>query len=129
MKRIVASGLLTVLPLLAHHSIRADYDLNKVVGFKGTITKVEFMNPHVRLFVDVAEPDGKVTNWVFEMLPPNPLKRLGMSKDSLKEGDQISLDGWVAKDGSKSANARTLTWPDGRTMTVGDIGDGWMRSK
>jgi hypothetical protein len=120
MKRTVAIGLMLALPLLAHHSIYAEYDTGKIVTFNGTVTKVEFVNPHVRLYLDVAEPDGKVTNWVVETLPPNALKRIGVSKDSFKEGDQISVDAWVAKDGSKSASALTLIWPDGRTMNVGD---------
>ncbi len=111
---------LCVAPLMAHHSIFAEYDTSKIVTVKGTITKVEFMNPHVQLYLDVAEPDGKVTHWVVETLPPITLKRIGASKDSLKEGDQISVDAWVAKDGSKSANALTLSWPDGRTINVGD---------
>ena len=112
--------VLCVAPLMAHHSIFAEYDTSKIVTFKGTVTKVEFVNPHVRFNLDVAESVGPVTHWVVETLPPNTLRRIGVSKDSLKEGDQMTVDAWVAKDGSKSANALTLIWSDGRTMNVGD---------
>jgi hypothetical protein len=120
MKSLVSIGLLSMMPLLAHHSIFAEYDTSKIVTLKGTVTKVEFMNPHVQLYLDVEEPDGNMTHWVVETLPPNTLKRLGASKDSFKQGDQVSVDAWAAKDGSKSANALTLNWSDGRTMNVGD---------
>ena len=116
----IGIGLLMVLPLLAHHSVKAEHDTSKIVSIRGTVTKVEFMNPHGHFYLDVLEPDGKVTNQAFEFGPPNSLRRLGVTRDSLKEGDQISVDAYASKNGGKFASARMLTWPDGRTLDVHD---------
>jgi len=125
MKRIITIGLVALMPLLAHHSIPAEYDITKMVTFKGTVTNLEWMNPHVNIYVDVVESDGKVTKWKFETLPPNTLKRL-FGKDFIKQGDQIIVNAWVAKDLSQLANIRTMTLPDGRTVSMGD---GWGMEK
>ena len=124
MKRITI-GLVALMPLLAHHSIPAEYDITKMVTLKGTVTNVEMMNPHANVYVDVVEPDGKVTKWKFETLPPNTLKRL-FGRDFIKQGDQIIVNAWVAKDLSQLANIRTMTLPDGRTVSMGD---GWGMEK
>jgi hypothetical protein len=120
MKRIVASGFLMVAPLLAHHAIRGYFDSSKTLTFTGTVTRAEFMNPHAYFYLDVVEPDGNVANWSFEMRSPVVLSRIGLRKASLKQGDMVTVEAWVAKNGSKSAAARTLTLPDGRSLDVGD---------
>jgi hypothetical protein len=121
---IVGLGLLaSTLPIPAHHSITAEYDLSKTITISGTVTKTEWMNPHARFFVD-AEADAAVTHWEIEMGSPNGLMRLGWSRNTIQKGDQIRVEASPAKDGSKLGFARTLTWPDGRTMTV--PADNWM---
>jgi hypothetical protein len=120
MKRALPIALITVLPLVAHHSVKAGHDTSRIVTFKGTVTLVEFVNPHAHFYLDVVEPDGKVTNWAFEMVAPNALRRLGVPRNFLKEGEQVSVDAYAAKEGGKFASARTVTWPAGRTMDVHD---------
>ena len=112
------------LPALAHHSFDAEYDRNKQRDFKGTVTKVEWTNPHARFYVDVVETDGKVANWEFELGSPNGLMRNGWKRDSLKKGDVISVQGNLAKDGSNLANARNVTLADGRRVFAGSSADG-----
>lgn len=111
-------GLFVVPPLLAHHSIYAEYELSKTTAIQGIVTKVDWMNPHARFYLDVAEADGKVTRWEIETGSPNSLMNAGWKRDTIKQGDQISVDTSTAKDGSKLGYARLVTWPDGRMMTV-----------
>lgn len=113
-----------VAPVLAHHSFDAEYDRNKQREFKGTVTKVEWMNPHARFYVDVQEPDGKTSNWEFELGSPNGLMRSGWTRNSLKQGDAVQILGNLAKDGSHLANARTVTLADGRRVFAGSSADG-----
>jgi hypothetical protein len=109
----------------AHHSFAAEYDANKPLKITGKVTKVEWTNPHARFYVDVVGTDGKVVNWNFELGSPNVLKRGGWMRDALKEGDTVVVEGTMAKDGSKMANARTVTFPDGRRVGAGSSqGDG-----
>ena len=117
------------LPVLAHHSFDAEYDRNKQRDFEGVVTKVEWMNPHARFYVDVKDDAActtncKVTNWEFELGSPNGLMRNGWKRDSLKKGDFIRLQGNLAKDGSNLANARNITLADGRRVLAGSSADG-----
>lgn len=116
-------GLLTgALPLLAHHSFAAEYDARKPIKISGVVTKMEWMNPHARFYVDVKGPDGKVVNWNFELGAIPVLLKQGWRKDSLKQGDQITVEGSLAKDGSNSANARSVVLSDGRRVFAGSSG-------
>jgi DNA/RNA endonuclease YhcR with UshA esterase domain len=118
----VALGVATV-PALAHHSFAAEYDSAKPVTLTGTVTKVEWMNPHARFYIDVKDESGKVTNWEFELGSPNGLMRRGWTRNSLKEGDVITVNGSLAKDGSKLANARTVKLSDGRQVFAGSASE------
>jgi hypothetical protein len=111
----VAGGLLVAtVPVLAHHSFSAEYDRAKTVELKGTVTKVEWMNPHARFYVDVKDDASKVTNWEFELGSPNGLMRQGWTRNSLKEGDVVTVNGSRAKDGSNLVNASTVVLGNGR---------------
>jgi len=108
----------------AHHAFAAEFDANKPVSFKGTITKMEWVNPHTWLHVDVKKADGTVENWAIEAGTPNVLFRRGFTKESLLPGTEIVIDGYQAKDGSHRANGRDLTLPDGRKLFLGSSGTG-----
>lgn len=110
--------------LRAHHAFAAEFDADKPVAFKGTITKMEWTNPHVWLHLDVKKPDGSVEPWAFEAGTPSTLFRRGFSKTSLLPGVEVSVDGYQAKDGSKRANGRDLTFADGKKMFLGSSGTG-----
>lgn len=111
------------LGAVAHHSFTAEYDRDKPVKITGTVTKVEWTNPHARFYVDVKDEKGNVTNWNFELASPNVLSRNGWTRHSLKEGDVIEVVGSMAKDGSFLANARTVTLADGRKVFAGSNTD------
>lgn len=108
--------LAPLLPLAAHHSFAAEYDAAKPITLKGVVTKVEWTNPHARFYVDVKDSAGKTTNWNLELASPNVLKRAGWRRDSLKEGDQITVEGSLARDGSKMANALAVILADGNRV-------------
>jgi len=107
------------IPLLAHHSFAAEYDSNKTIKITGVVTKVEWMNPHARFYVDVKDADGKVTNWNFELGAIPVLLKQGWRKDSLKAGDQVTVEGLAAKDGANAASTRRVLLPDGRRVFGG----------
>jgi len=100
---------LAVTPLPAHHSFSAEYDSKKSVSLKGVVTKVDWMNPHVYFYVDVTDDAGNTANWSLEMGPPNGLERSGWNRNTMKVGDEVIVEGTLAKDGSKQANARSVT--------------------
>ena len=116
--------LLCTLPLLAHHSFSAEFDANKTVTLKGVVSKVEWINPHTWIHIDVKQPDGTTVRWMIEGGTPNTLLRNGLKRDSLPAGTEIVVDGYRAKDGTNRANGRDLTFPDGRKLFVGSSGTG-----
>ncbi len=123
--RTAAAVLLAVaalVPLRAHHSFAAQYDRAKPITLKGTVTKVEWANPHIYFYMDVNTPDGKVEQWAIEGGAPNSLYRNGWRKDSLQAGNVVTVDGWLAKDGSKLANMRAVVLADGRQVLGGSSG-------
>jgi len=121
---VAGLGLLaTAAPMMAHHSFAAEYDRDKPVTLTGKVTKVEWMNPHARFYMEVKDNAGNVTNWELELGSPNGLMRLGWTRHSLQVGDVVTVEGALAKDGSKLANARKVTLADGRKVFAGSAID------
>ena len=121
---IVVSGfVLAASQLFAHHSFAAEFDANKRVTLKGTVTKVDWRNPHIYVYLNVKDDTGKVTEWACEGGPPNVLLREGWTRNSVKEGDEVTIDGAVAKDGSKRCNSRSVNLADGRRVFAGSSED------
>lgn len=107
----------------AHHAFAAEFDATKPVKFRGTVTKMLWVNPHAWIYVDVRKDDGTVEEWMIEAGTPNTLLRRGFTKESLQPGTEIMIDGYQAKDGARRANGRDVTLPDGKTLFLGS-GDG-----
>jgi hypothetical protein len=113
-----------IFVLLFHHSFAAEYDTSKPVELKGSVTRVDWVNPHAWIYIDVKDAKGDVTSWACELGSPNLLMRNGWRRDSLKAGDAVVVNGSAAKDGSKMANARTVKTADGRRVfNAGTSGD------
>lgn len=116
-------GLLAAVPVLAHHSFAAEFDITKPIKVKGSITRLEWTNPHIWFYVDVKNPDGTVTNWGFLGGPPGLLTRAGVRKESLLPGIVVNVSGFRAKDGSNNASAGIVTFEDGRNVFAGSAAD------
>jgi hypothetical protein len=119
---IGVSGLSSGPRLTAHHAFSSEYDENKVVTLKGTVTKIEWMNPHAKFFIDVVNQDKSVTNWEFELASPNSLTREGWNRHTLTVGDAIAVSGFAAKSGRNMASTRSVTTADGKSLFGGTQG-------
>ena len=119
-----ASLLITAIPAWAHHAFAAEFDAKKPVHLEGQLTKVELINPHTWIHVDVTGPDGKVTSWMVEAGSPNVLLRRGLTKTTIQPGTKVIVEGYQSKDGSLRANGRDITLPDGRKLFLGSPGTG-----
>jgi hypothetical protein len=111
-------------PAVAHHAFAAEFDASKPISLEGTITRMEWVNPHSWVHLDVTQPDGTVESWMVEGGPPTSLLRRGFTKKDLPVGAKIFVEGYLAKDGSKKANGRDLTLVDGQKLFMGSSGTG-----
>lgn len=119
-----AGVTLCLTPLFAHHSFSAEFDGTKAVEVKGTVTRVAWENPHVYFYIDVKDGKGNIVNWGCETGGPGGLRRAGWNRESMKVGDQVTVEGYLAKDGSHLMDARNVTLADGRRIFAGTPGDG-----
>src|SRR5258708_8264893 len=131
MRRVAIGFLIAGLGLsalawsaVAHHAFAGEYDKDNPLRLSGIVTKIEWMNPHARFYIDVKDGSGNVTNWNIELGPPLTLRRAGWKQDSLKIGDQVTVLGFRAKDGSKMANGSKVTLADGRQVFAGSAAEG-----
>ena len=121
---VSAGLLLAAVPVFAHHSFSAEFDVKQPVTLKGTVTKVEWTNPHVWIYLDVTDAQGAVQHWQCENGAPNALSRMGWTRHSLNVGDQVTIEGFRAKNDERTANARQIILPDGRKVFSGSAEDG-----
>ena len=117
-------ALFFTAPALPHHAFAAEFDINRPIKLRGTVTKMDWINPHSWIHIDVKSPDGKVTSWMIEGGSPNVLLRMGFTKDALPAGSEIVLDGFQAKDGSNRGVGKTLSFADGRKLFLGSSAPG-----
>jgi len=120
----IAGGMLATAPSWAHHAFAAEFDAHKPVHLEGTVSKVELINPHTWIHVDVKGADGVVTTWMVEAGSPNILLRRGFTKTTIPLGTQVIVEGYQSKDGSSRANGRDITLPDGKKLFLGSSGTG-----
>jgi len=118
------AGFAAVAPVAAHHSFAAEFDGSRAVRLRGTLTKIEWTNPHSYFYIDVKDEKGNVVNWGCEAASPGALSRRGLKRGDVKLGDTVIVDGYLAKDGSHLIDARRVTLPDGRIVSGGSAGDG-----
>lgn len=123
MKTIAFVILCAAMPLAAHHSFAAEFDASKPVKVTGVVTKVEWQNPHIWYYLDVKEPDGKITKWGFSGGAPGQLQRRGIYRSVIQEGMTITVEGFLSKDGSNNANGARVTFPDGRQVFTASAED------
>jgi Family of unknown function (DUF6152) len=121
---LLAALLLSAVPVSAHHAFAAEFDGNKKLTLKGTTSKMEWINPHAWLHIDVKETDGSVTHWEVELGPPNSLLKRGWTKQSVPAGIEVIVVGYQARDGAKRLNGRDVTLPDGKQLFAGSSGNG-----
>ena len=119
---VLGGVLFSRVSLAGHHAFSSEYDENKVVTLKGTVTKIEWTNPHARFFIDVVNPDKTVTNWSFELASPNSLTREGWDRHTLTAGDSLTVTGFAAKSGKNMASTRSVTTADGKALFGGTQG-------
>jgi hypothetical protein len=111
--------LAAATPMFAHHSFGAEYDSAKPITLAGVVTKIDWSNPHVYIYLAVKGDDGQIVNWALEGHPPNTLRRTGWTRSALKESDAITVSGWMSKDGSNRIAGREVTLPDGKKLFLG----------
>ena len=121
---VVSIAVGTAAPARAHHAFASEFDAKRPVKFTGTVTKMEWINPHAWMHVEVKKPDGSVENWMIEAGSPNSLFRRGINKNTVKPGMVVMVDGYQARDGSRRANGRDVTLPEGRKLFLGSQGTG-----
>src|SRR5712671_6599084 len=124
MGALVLFAVVATVPAIAHHAFAAEFDAKKPIKLKGTVTKMEWINPHAWIHIDVKKPDGTVEEWMVEAGTPNTLMRRGFTKESLQPGTEIVVDGYQAKDGARRANGRDVTLPDGKVLFLGSSDTG-----
>ena len=119
---LTAGIVISALQLMAHHAFTAEFDMKKPVKLRGTVARIEMVNPHSWVYIDVKSEDGTTTQWMLEAGSPNVLVRRGFTKASLPKGTEVIFEGFQAKDGSNRANGRDITLPDGKKLFIGSSG-------